>query len=146
MPLKRHKFDDGLILTVSRPAVDVNLFSGVPRSAFSDIQSEYPRYRGVINANEGSPADVLADVVEEGGNAFAQEERLKNSSACSITADDCSVIITAFAPPSKTVLISGCQFADLVTGLVEEMETSLAATASAEEEVERQRELVSIAD
>lgn len=61
----------------------------------------------------------------------------------SFTTDDCSAIATASARLSKRASTSGLEFVNLVKDLVDELESSRAATAKAKKEILRQKRLVS---
>lgn len=68
---------------------------------------------------------------------FAQETVWVVEERPSFTTDERSVIATALAQLSKTVPSSGCDFANLLKGFVDDLETSWTANAEIEREVER---------
>lgn len=62
---------------------------------------------------------------------------MEDNLVASATANDCLLIDTAPARLSKTVLTSGSGFASPVPALIDEMETSCAATEKVKKEVAR---------
>lgn len=58
-PTKRHKTDDGLVLPVFGPAVDVNRLENVACNVSSEVQRAYIRYRSMLDGD--SDSSFLAD-------------------------------------------------------------------------------------
>lgn len=113
----------------------------------SDAERNYRWYRGVFDGDEGPPADVPADLLDDLDDIFAQEALWKSDcgdEGASFRGDDRSPIATAVAQISKLVSASGSKFADLVQDLAEKVEASRAAAVEAKKKVERQKKLVQI--
>lgn len=123
--------------------MDINWLSGVVRKAISDAPHNYLRYRGVYFGDEGLPADVVADVVDDLDDIFGQGVLCNVDYGSSFTSDDYAVSLTALARISRTVPASSFAFDYLFQDLVGEVEASHASTASAEKEIERQKGFVS---
>lgn len=95
---------------------------------------------------KGLPADIPADVVDDLDDIFSQEALWEGDGGTYFTANDCLVVATTLALLPKTLYTSVSEFGNLVRGLVDEVESSWAATAEAAREFERQKELVSSAE
>lgn len=74
--------------------------------------------------------------VDDLDDIFAQETHLKNGSGSSSTAGDGLVIATALERLLEKVTTSSFEFADLVRGLVDDIETSRSSTTKTEKEIE----------
>lgn len=72
-PVKCQKVDNGLVVTLLARFVDVNWLPGVARRTISDVSRDYRRYYGVFNDDWNLPADILAEVVDDLDDIFAQE-------------------------------------------------------------------------
>lgn len=142
-PENCQEIDDGLMMRETRPAVDGDWLSGVPRKTNTQAERDYRRNRGVNAGNHSTPADVSVDVLDDLGDLFSQEVLWEGDSDAFFTAHDRSVIASALARLSKTDLNCGVQFAFLVKDLVGEVEASQAATTKAKKEVEWQKGIVS---
>lgn len=72
--MKRQKVDDGAVVPVLVPAVDVNWLPGVTRKKISRFESDYERYCAVNNYGRSLPDNVPDDVFDYLEVIFAQEE------------------------------------------------------------------------
>lgn len=144
--VERQKVGDGLVMSVSAPAVDVNWLPCVARKAISEVERNNRWYCGVFEVNKGAPADLPANVVHYDDDTFGQEAFWEGDGGASFTGDDLFVIATALARLSMTVSTSGSEFANRVLGLDDEVKRSHTATAKAKKNVERQNDLLSAAE
>lgn len=71
--MKRQTVDDGPMVPILSPAVDMNWLPGVARNTFCDVEYHYRRCRGRVDENAGQPGDVLADLVDDFDDIFGQE-------------------------------------------------------------------------
>lgn len=71
--MKRQEVDGGPVVPVLVPAVDVSWLPGGARKLIFDVEHDYRRFRGVIDGDTSLPAEVLADVVDDLGDMFAQD-------------------------------------------------------------------------
>lgn len=88
------------------------------------MENDYRRYRGIADDDSSQLADDTAYVVDDLDYVFAQEAHWERDSRSSFTAYDCSVIATDLARILKTVQRSVSGFANLMKGLVNELEAS----------------------
>lgn len=111
--VKRQEVDDGPVVSIHVPAVDVKWLHGKSRKTLSEVERDYQHYRYIIDHDLGLPADVQADLVDDIDNVFAQEALWQEDGGSFFTADDRSAIVTALARLSKTVSGLGSDFATL---------------------------------
>lgn len=69
--VKPQKVDDGSVVLMMAPAVDVNWRTSVRRKMISNVERDFRRFPGVVD-DEDLLADVWADVVEHLTAIFAQ--------------------------------------------------------------------------
>lgn len=105
--MKRQKVDNGAVVPIMVPAVDVNWLSGISGKTFSEVERYYRRYRDIIDGGSGQPADVTADLVDDLDDVFAQDALWERDAGSSFTVVDHSVITTALSRLLKTVTGSG---------------------------------------
>lgn len=72
-PVERQKVDEGTGVLVLKPIINLNWLPGLVCKPVYDGELDYRRYGGVVDGEEGLPADVLADVVYDLDNIFTQK-------------------------------------------------------------------------
>lgn len=122
--MRRQTADDGPVVHVVVPALDVIWPAGPARKLFSKVKRDYQWYFGIVGDDAGQPADVLADIVHDNDDVIKQETLCERDGGSFLAAYDRSSVSAALPRLSKTVLTSCFDFASLVKGLVDEMETT----------------------
>lgn len=141
-PVERQTVDDGPTVPVMTPAIDVDWLPGIARKIISKADRDYQHYSGATDHDAGQPADVPADAVYN----VMRRGHFGGDDGSSSTADNPSVIATAFSWLSKTVSTSGSELVELKGGLVDNVKAPQTATAKLKKEIKRQRGLVSVAE
>lgn len=100
-PVKRHKVDDGPMVHVVGPVVDVNWLRGVACRTFSEFERDFRSYRVIVAVDARQPADDPVEVVEDLDEVFVQEALWKEDGGSSFTGDDRPVTTTALTCLSK---------------------------------------------
>lgn len=63
--MKRENVDDGLVVPYFKRARDVDWPPGVAYKMIFEVEHNYQRYRGASYGDEGPPAEVAVDIVDD---------------------------------------------------------------------------------
>lgn len=96
-PVKLQKVDAGPVVPVMVRFIYLGRLRGVASKMISEVERDYRQYHAIIDGDAGQAADVPADEVDDLDEVLAQEALWERSGGPSFTADDRSVIVTAFA-------------------------------------------------
>lgn len=71
--MKRQKFDDGPLLHVMAPAIDLTGVPDVSSETIPGVKSGYWRYRDIFFDNARQPANAPVDMKDEFDDIFEQQ-------------------------------------------------------------------------
>lgn len=71
--MKLLKDDDGPLVSIKAPAIDVKWLCGVTFNTVSEVENDYRRYCSIIDDDAGHLADRPADVVDDLDSVFLHE-------------------------------------------------------------------------
>lgn len=115
--VKRQKVDDGPVVPIMTPAVDVNWLSDLTPKATSKLERDYEQNRDMRDDDESQLANVSANVVSALDVTSTHETLWKRNGGPSLTADDRLIKTTVLARLIKTVPTSGSKFSSPINGL-----------------------------
>lgn len=144
--MKIQKVDDGPLLLVLAPIVDVNMLPGMKHKLSYDVERDCRWYHVVIDNDDCLPSDVLAEVVEECDDILGKVGVLEADGGYFFTATCRSDFSTALARLPKTVSISSSKFADLALVLIVDVGTAGATSNNAERRIGRWKGPVSFTE
>lgn len=131
-PVEHEKVDNGHVVLVSARAVSLHRLLSMAREMISIVECEYRRYRALVSGDDGLPADVLANAIDNLDDISGKEVLSEGDGRSTLTVDYRSGITRALARLSRTIPISGSEFVDLERHLVDEVEIYRAATVKEE--------------
>lgn len=131
---------------VMASSIDIICLLDMTREKISEVKRSARLYCYNTHHDAGQSADVLAVVVDDVDDIFAQEVIWVGVALSFFTADDGAFIATALLRLSKTARTSGSDFNSPAKCVLDEVEPSRAALAKAKKEIEQQKWLASLSE